>query len=89
MVTYQQPSRLNWLLQYYLRAAGLSLSWVGTGRFIFSHNYSDEDFRHVAERIYSAADAMRADGWWHGGILTSNAAIKKQLARELLAAKAR
>lgn len=89
VVTYQQPSRFNWLLQYYLRAAGLSLSWVGTGRFIFSHNYSDEDFRHVAERIYSAADAMRADGWWHGGILTSNAAIKKQLARELLAAKAR
>ena len=39
------------MLQYYLRAAGLSLSWVGTGRFIFSHNYTDDDFAEVAERI--------------------------------------
>jgi glutamate-1-semialdehyde 2,1-aminomutase len=26
------PSRYNWMLQYYLRAEGLALSWVGTGR---------------------------------------------------------
>ncbi len=30
-VKYTTPSRYNWMLQYYLRAEGLSLSWVGTG----------------------------------------------------------
>src|SRR6185312_15429128 len=29
-VSYTQPSRYNWMLQYYLRAEGLALSWVGT-----------------------------------------------------------
>ncbi|HEX6739472.1 MAG TPA: aminotransferase class III-fold pyridoxal phosphate-dependent enzyme, partial [Vicinamibacteria bacterium] len=29
-VCYLQPSRYNWMLQYYLRAAGLALGWVGT-----------------------------------------------------------
>ena len=27
-VTYTQPSRYNWMLQYYMRAEGLALSWV-------------------------------------------------------------
>src|SRR5438445_1499879 len=36
MVQYTEPSRYNWMLQYYLRAEGLALSWVGTGRLIFS-----------------------------------------------------
>jgi len=42
---YTQPSRYNWMLQFYLRAEGLSLSWIGTGRYIFSHDLSDADFR--------------------------------------------
>src|SRR5262249_1144171 len=47
-VCYTRPSRYNWMFQYYLRAAGLALSWVGTGRLIFSHNYADADFAAVA-----------------------------------------
>jgi glutamate-1-semialdehyde 2,1-aminomutase len=39
-VSYLQPSRYNWMFQYYLRAAGLALSWVGTGRLIFSLDYT-------------------------------------------------
>jgi glutamate-1-semialdehyde 2,1-aminomutase len=31
-VCYTRPSRYNWMFQYYLRAEGLALSWVGTGR---------------------------------------------------------
>ena len=31
-VLFKEPSRYNWLLQYYLRAEGVTLSWVGTGR---------------------------------------------------------
>ncbi|MGS0758679.1 aminotransferase class III-fold pyridoxal phosphate-dependent enzyme, partial [Roseateles sp. GG27B] len=35
-VFYTQPSRYNWMLQFYLREQGLGLSWIGTGRLIFS-----------------------------------------------------
>ena len=67
-VSYTQPSRYNWMLQYYLRAEGLALSWVGTGRLIFSLNYSDADFQAVAERFVAAARAMYEDGfWWSNG----------------------
>ena len=51
MVHYTEPSRYNWMLQYYLRAEGLALSWVGTGRLIFSLNYTDADFAEVAEAL--------------------------------------
>ena len=52
---HRSPSRYNWMLQFYLRAQGLALSWVGTGRLIFSLNYSDADFAAVAERFVAAA----------------------------------
>ncbi len=58
-VCYTQPSRYNWMLQYYLRAEGLALSWVGTGRLIFSLNYTDDDFEAVADRFVAAAGAMQ------------------------------
>src|SRR5262249_31378308 len=51
MVCYSQPSRYNWMLQYYLRAQGLALSWVGSGRLIFSLNYTETDFEAVADRF--------------------------------------
>jgi hypothetical protein len=50
-VCYATPSRYNWMLQYYLRQAGLAVSWVGSGRLIFSHDYSDADFEAVADRF--------------------------------------
>ena len=63
-VCYTAPSRYNWMLQYYLRSEGLALSWIGTGRLIFSLNYTDADFAAVADRFAAAARAMRDDGWW-------------------------
>ena len=63
-VHYTEPSRYNWMLQYYLRAEGLALSWVGTGRLIFSLNYTDADFAEVANRFVAAAEKMKQDGWW-------------------------
>ena len=63
-VNYTRPSRYNWMLQYYLRAEGLALSWVGTGRLIFSLNYTEADFAAVADRFVTAAEAMQQDGWW-------------------------
>ena len=81
-VVYTQPSRYNWMLQYYLRAQGLALSWVGTGRFIFSLNYSDVDFEAVAERFIAAAQAMQRDGCadQQGGLPVTHGSIAHRLA---------
>ena len=86
-VTYTQPACFNWLLQHYLRLEGLALSWVGTGRIIFSLNFSDADFEQVAQRFVKAAQAMQADGWWWSDGAASNKTIKRRVLREMLAAK--
>jgi glutamate-1-semialdehyde 2,1-aminomutase len=83
-VLYDKPSRYNWMLQFYLRAHGLALSWIGTGRFIFSLNYRDEDFEAVTERFVAAALEMQADGWWSEDPAQSNKAIRRGLLREML-----
>jgi glutamate-1-semialdehyde 2,1-aminomutase len=84
---YTQASGYNWMLQYYLRAAGLALSWVGTGRLIFSLNYTEEDFSAVADRIVSAAEEMRRDGWWWADAQLTNKAIKRRMLREMIQAR--
>jgi len=84
-VCYTQPSRYNWMLQYYLRAEGLALSWVGTGRLIFSLNYSEADFGAVAERFVAAARAMQQDGWWWSPPHATNKAIKRRILRDMIA----
>jgi glutamate-1-semialdehyde 2,1-aminomutase len=88
-VSYTTPSRYNWMLQHYLRADGLALSWVGSGRLIFSLNYTDADFAEVAARFVRAATKMQAGGfWWHDGTLT-NRRIKRQILKEMLARRLR
>jgi glutamate-1-semialdehyde 2,1-aminomutase len=84
-VCYTQPSRHNWMLQYYLRAEGLALSWIGTGRLIFSLNYADTDFDAVADRFVTAAKAMQQDGWWWSDAATTNKSIKRRILREIIA----
>jgi len=81
---YTQPSRYNWMLQFYLRAHGLALSWIGTGRFIFSLNYTDEDFTAVVDRFVTAATEMKQDGWWWTDGTTTNKTIKRSLMKEML-----
>jgi glutamate-1-semialdehyde 2,1-aminomutase len=84
-VSYTQPSRYNWMFQFYLRAEGLALSWIGTGRLIFSLNYTDADFAAVMDRFVAAAEAMRRDGfWWHDPAAT-NKSIKRRVLREIMA----
>lgn len=83
-VCFTRPSRYNWLLQYYLRAEGLALSWVGTGRLVWSLNYTEADVEAVLERFVAAAKHMQADGYdWEDPALT-NAAIKRRIVREVI-----
>ena len=85
-ILYTRPSRYNWMFQYYLRAQGLAISWVGSGRLIMSHNFTDEDFEAVVQRFVAAAQAMQADGWWWQDASLTNKSIKKQIFWELVAA---
>jgi len=82
-ILYTIPSRYNWMLQFYLRAEGLALSWVGSGRLIFSVNFPDDDFEQVSRRFVAAAAAMKADGWWDAPA-PSNKSIRRGLLLEML-----
>jgi glutamate-1-semialdehyde 2,1-aminomutase len=84
-VCYTAPSRYNWMLQYYLRAEGLALSWIGTGRLIFSLDYTDVDFEAVVGRFLAAARAMQQDGWWWHDAALTNKSIKRAILKEMIA----
>jgi len=86
-VDYTAPSRHNWMLQFYLREQGLALSWVGTGRLVFSLNYTQADFDIVCQRFVAAAQAMQADGWWWQDAQLTNRSIRRGILREMLAAR--
>ncbi len=62
----------------------MMLSWVGTGRLIFSLNYTDADFAAVADRFVAAARKMREDGWWTGESGASNRQIRRQVLKEAM-----
>jgi glutamate-1-semialdehyde 2,1-aminomutase len=89
MVHYTKPSRYNWMLQYYLRAEGLALSWVGTGRLIFSLNYTDADFSEVADRFVAASEKMKRDGWWWQDASLTNKTIRRRILREMFTKRLR
>jgi glutamate-1-semialdehyde 2,1-aminomutase len=84
-IYYTDPSRYNWMYQFYLRLEGLALSWVGTGRLIFSHQYTDADFAVVADRMVAAAKAMRGDGWWWNNPELTNKKIRRTILQEIAA----
>jgi glutamate-1-semialdehyde 2,1-aminomutase len=63
-VVFTEPGRYNWLLQYYLRAEGVTLSWVGTGRCLSNMAITDKDYEALRDKLVAAGRAMRADGWW-------------------------
>ena len=82
-VLYSEPARYNWMLQFYLRKHGLWLSWVGSGRMIFSLEVDERLFEEIADRFLAAAQEMRNDGWWSGPTLT-NKGIRRRVFAEML-----
>jgi glutamate-1-semialdehyde 2,1-aminomutase len=85
-VLYERPGAYNWMLQFYLRQNGLALSWVGSGRMVFSLDFDDAAFDEAVSRFAEAAQAMKADGWWDGSEM-SNRNIRRSMLRDLLKAR--
>ena len=83
-VLYTRPAAYNWMLQYYLRAEGLALSWVGTGRLIFSLDIDDALFAEIVRRFAAAAAAMAADGWWDTPVGLTDKALRRAVLRRAL-----
>jgi glutamate-1-semialdehyde 2,1-aminomutase len=84
-IRHLAPSRYNWMLQFYLRAEGLALSWIGTGRLIFTLDYTDAEFDAVGARFLAACRAMARDGWWWAPPNATNRTIKGRIVREMIA----
>jgi glutamate-1-semialdehyde 2,1-aminomutase len=84
-LTYTTPSRYHWIYQFYLRRAGIALSWVGTGRLIFTLAHGQGDFDDIVERCVAAARAMRDDGWWWHDPKKDDRSIRRGVLRELIA----
>ncbi len=83
-VLYTTPSRYNWMLQFYLRAHGLALSWVGSGRIVWSLNHGDAAFESALAKFVAAARQMQADGWWWHEADSSNRKIRRRILGEML-----
>ena len=79
-ILYTQPGRYHWMFQYYMKDAGINLSWVGTGRLLFSLDWKEKDFDRLHDRIIAAAASMKEGGWWEPPV----ANVKHKLVVELL-----
>ena len=77
---YTEPGRYHWMFQYFLRDAGVALSWVGTGRCLFSLDWTQADYDKLLERILVACAAMKAGGWWEPPRVSVKRAIGAEFA---------
>jgi glutamate-1-semialdehyde 2,1-aminomutase len=84
---YTQPGRYHWMYQFYLRAAGITPAWIGTGRFIFPLALGEAEFDDIRARFVSAAEEMAADGWWSSPPDLDGRAIRRHLLRRMLRAR--
>jgi len=82
---YTTPGRYHWMFQYYCKDAGINLSWVGTGRLLFSLEWTSKDYDRLLERILCACDKMQKGGWWEA----PQANIKSKLLVEIGSAVAK
>jgi len=85
-IEFTEPGRYNWLLQYYVRAQGVTLSWVGTGRCLNSLDFQPADYDELTEKLLAAGQAMKEDAWWlsQAEEPERNRRMQIRLARELL-----
>jgi glutamate-1-semialdehyde 2,1-aminomutase len=84
---HTQPSRYNWMLQFFLREVGIALSWTGTGRFIFNHATTKQDFEWFLDRFIQACEKMQSGGWWWSPHHQTSRSIKRGYFIEMLKMK--
>lgn len=82
-----QAGRYHWLLQFYLRRAGLYLSWVGTGRLIFNFGFTEADFSEFLDRFVTGCRQFSEDGWLSAPEGLTAKQIRRSVLREMIAAK--
>ena len=75
---YTQEGRYHWMLQYYMRDAGVALSWVGTGRCLFALDWTEADYDELLKRMLKACEMMKAGGWWEPPQVNINATVGKE-----------
>jgi glutamate-1-semialdehyde 2,1-aminomutase len=85
-VLFKEPGRYNWLLQYYLRDEGITLSWVGTGRCLASMDFTSADYATLERAMVRAARQMTRDGWWLSAEMTPHMemGMRMRLLKEML-----
>jgi len=81
-MVYTAPGRYHWILQYYMRDAGVALSWVGTGRCLFALDWSEADYEELLKRMLVACEEMKKGGWWEPPVVDP----KKSVGKEFVAA---
>jgi glutamate-1-semialdehyde 2,1-aminomutase len=78
-ILYNTDGRYHWMYQYYLKEHGCNLSWVGSGRLLFSMEWTEADFDRLLEKMLAACKDMTDDGWWE----KPKANIKMCLSKEM------
>jgi len=81
-MVYTAPGRYHWMLQYYMRDAGVALSWVGTGRCLFALDLTSENYDDLLKRMLVACAAMKEGGWWEPPRVN----VKKRVSLEFVGA---
>jgi len=81
---YTKPGRYHWMLQYYMRDAGVALSWVGTGRLLFSLDWTDAHYEELLKRMLAACEEMKKGGWWEAPVVNVKAAVSKEFVGAIL-----
>jgi len=83
-MVYTAPGRYHWMLQYYMRDAGIALSWVGTGRCLFSLDWKEKHFEELLSRTLVACEEMRKGGWWDAPKINIKKAISGEFATAIV-----
>merc|ERR1719421_701853 len=81
---YTKPGRYHWMLQYYMRDAGVALSWVGTGRCLFALDWTEADYEELLKRMLTACAAMKAGGWWEPPVADPKKSVGLEFTKAIL-----
>jgi len=83
-MVYTQPGRYHWMLQYYMRDAGVALSWVGTGRCLFALDWTDKDYETLLTRMLDACAEMKKGGWWEPPVTDPKKSVGLEFTKAIL-----